>query len=348
MAEKTEYSGAAAPPPARRDRKRHIAVGLLGFVLSGIGLYWVLSDIDFDKLLASFGRIQMLPLVGSLIVYWCGAGVIRALLVRRLLQPMGHVSAGKAYRYICIGLMANNILPLRMGELVRVGGIANVSKMNIASVTGGLAVERVLDLLMASMVGIAAVQLAPVLPEYVRIVVLVAGCGLGAAFLVLAYIARHKLNEIEYGQKREVKKVIWNLFVRFASGFNTLGSLKGILTVVAFSALIWSLIVVALMLRLATFDLEPSLSVALVLLTFLSLGISLPSAPGYVGVYHAFVVNALILFGIEVEVAVGFAFVCHIIDVIPATLIGMVCMILEGMGLADLRRNSSTINKNSA
>jgi glycosyltransferase 2 family protein len=317
---------------------KKIAILLIGFGLSGIGLWYVFRDIEFDALITSADRIQPVFVVLSMISYWAGAMVLRALLIRHLLAPIGVVKVQAAYRYICIGFLANNVLPLRMGEVARIGGIARVSGIGFATVTGGLTIERMLDLSMAVLIGVAAVQVAP-LPTGVQIAVLVTGCALVVGFIGAALIARRVSRESSSSGK--LWQYLKKLFNRFSAGFGVLQSFRGIFIAALLAATIWGLVVVAMMLRLSAFDLEPSLPVVLVLLTSISLGVTLPSAPAYVGVYHFAAAGALMLFGIDETLAVSFAVFCHLTDVLPGTIFGFVCMILEGLGFADLRRGRS-------
>lgn len=324
-------------PSSRWLSAKRFAVMALGFALSGAGAWYALRDVEFGRLVASASRVRVLPLVAAVAMYWGGLIAIRALLVRRLLAPVGEVGRGVAYRYICIGFLVNTVLPLRMGELARIAGISRATRIGFAEVTGSLAVERMLDLSMAALVGIAAIQVAP-LPLGVRAVVLGLGCALLAGFAVFAFLVRSRLEERAAGKSGRIRTRLWNLLVRFTAGFAVLGSLRGLLKAAALAAAIWTIAMAVMFLRLAAFELPLSIPLVLVLLTGISLGVSLPSAPGYVGVYHAFAAAALTLFGVEPAVAVGFAIFCHLVDVVPSIALGAICMALEGVHFSDLER----------
>jgi uncharacterized protein (TIRG00374 family) len=160
------------------------------------------------------------------------------------------------------------------------------------------------------------------------------------AVIIFVFLARRELKEIRQSKKNRIKTTVWNLFVRFSVGLRTFGTSRGILVAVGFSAAIWGFTIAVMMMRLMAFELEPSIPVVVVLLAGIALGVSLPSAPGYVGVYHAFAAGALTLFGIDEEVAVGFAIFSHAVDIIPGILFGIVSMVLEGLGWADLKRKT--------
>ena len=68
-------------------------------------------------------------------------------------------------------------------------------------------------------------------------------------------------------------------------------------------------------------------------LAFVGLGISIPSAPGYVGVFHFFAALAVGIFGVPQSAAVGYALVLHASQIVPVTLIGWLYLLREHMSL---------------
>ncbi|MDD5307157.1 MAG: lysylphosphatidylglycerol synthase transmembrane domain-containing protein [Deltaproteobacteria bacterium] len=339
--------------------KKRIVFGAAGVILSALSLTYVFHDIDFGKLVASASHIRVLPLVGNIFLYWFGVVTIRALLIRHLIRPLGNVTMGTAYKYICIGYLANNVLPFRMGEAVRCVGLARRAEVGIASVAGALALERLLDLAMFVYIGIAATLVAPV-PDishpdtyHFRQLVLAGkygaiavGAGLTLAFVVLAVISRRKWAEIAPDPGRRLRVLAWNLAVRFSSGFNALSTSRGLFTTTLLAAGIWFFMLAGMILRFKAFGLPPEgpgapLIVPMVLLVTAAVsgGVALPSLPAFLGVYHAAVVFALNqVFGIPKEEALGFAIFSHAIDISLGSLAGALGLSLEGMGLADLRR----------
>ena len=317
--------------------KRHLLT-ILGFALSGIALYFVFhGDFDIDTLFKHIERIKVVPLVLSVVFYWGGVAVIRSFLIRHLLRSVGEVRPKIAYRYICIGFLANNILPLRMGEAVRIGGIATRSGISIVSTAGSLLLERILDLTMTALIGFLAIQLAPI-PEHLRRIVFIAGAVLFAVLIVLAAIARRGLKETNAETHNPVIQFIWNLIARFSAGFGGLDGPKNLIITFVLIALVWSVAVGTVVLRLMAFDLQPSLPMALVLMAGISLAIAVPSAPSGLGVYHWLAAQALIIMGLDEPLALSFAFFTHFVDYFSSSSLGVVCMVLEGIGLSDLRK----------
>lgn len=330
----------SATGPKSRIKIRQAVLVFFGFVISAAALWYVFRDIDTTELLATAHRIRVLPLLGSIAVYWAVLTVLRAHLIRHLLRTVGEVSIVRTYRYICIGFLVNNLLPLRMGEVARIAGISRSSGIPISSVTGGVAIERLLDLAMAALVGLIAIQLAPV-QESIQRAVLYTGGTILLALVVLTVVARRGIGAQKGSHRGPLFHKLWTLVARFADGLGALGSVRGTISALALSSIMWITILGIMLLRLVAFDLPASLPIVFVLVTSLSLGVSLPSAPAYVGVYHAFAAGALMLFGIDEEVALGYAIFSHIVDILPSYVLGTASMILEGLRPSDLRSGGS-------
>jgi uncharacterized protein (TIRG00374 family) len=333
----------APAPKAGTVRWRRIVFAAAGAILSAVGIWWVFHGVDPDALLGSSHRIRILPLLGSLAVYWLGLVVFRALLVRHLLAPVGRLRLLQAYRYICIGFLANNVLPLRAGEVARSVAIHRGAGIAFASVVGGLAVERMLDLLLVALLALGAIRVAPGLPDAVGTAALGSAALLGAGFVALLFLARRHGRSTAGpagadGRELSLPGRVKTLWLRFSAGFGAFGTARGAGAAGALAVGIWALALVTMLLRLWAFDLEPSPAVALVLLAGLGFGVAVPSAPGYVGTYHAAAAFALSLFGVEHQVAAAFGLFSWIIDIGGSSLAGAVSLSVEGMRLGDLRR----------
>jgi len=70
-------------------------------------------------------------------------------------------------------------------------------------------------------------------------------------------------------------------------------------------------------------------------LVFVGLGVSIPSAPGYVGVFHAAAALAVGLYGVAPSAAIGYALVFHASQIVPVTLLGWLYLLREHMSLGE-------------
>src|SRR4029079_14372001 len=70
---------------------------------------------------------------------------LRTLRWQALLRPITHVPAIRLYPVALIGLMANNIAPARVGELVRAYLVGEREGMSKTTALGTIAVDRAFD-----------------------------------------------------------------------------------------------------------------------------------------------------------------------------------------------------------
>ena len=96
---------------------------------------------------------------------------------------------------------------------------------------------------------------------------------------------------------------------------------------------IWLGMVVFFWILLWSYGLMLPFEVSLLVVVFLAVGVALPSAPGFVGVYHYAVVLALSLFAVEKGDAVAFSIISHLLQYIPVTAAGLVLLIGSGISL---------------
>jgi hypothetical protein len=128
------------------------------------------------------------------------------------------------------------------------------------------------------------------------------------------------------------------LRARLVRGFEMfLGGLDGIRTrahtlpLVAWTVVIWLIPAAAAWASLHAVHLPLPWLAGWVVLAFVGLGVSIPSAPGYVGVFHAAAVLATRIFGVPETDGFGFAIVYHASGFIPVTLLGWIYLVREHM-----------------
>src|SRR5262249_49900974 len=81
--------------------------------------------------------------------------------------------------------------------------------------------------------------------------------------------------------------------------------------------------------------LQLPVSAALCVLAFLGVGISLPSSPGFIGVFQAATVLALSLFGVSGVDALSFSLLLHACQFVPVTVWGLLLLLAEHVSLTD-------------
>ena len=109
----------------------------IGVSLLFLGLFF--SRIDLGDTWEKLGEANYLLLLPAILVYFV-AVYFRALRWRYLLAPVKRMAVVRIYPVVVVGYMANNLLPLRIGEVVRAYYLGEREKVSKVSALATIAV----------------------------------------------------------------------------------------------------------------------------------------------------------------------------------------------------------------
>lgn len=109
----------------------------------------------------------------------------------------------------------------------------------------------------------------------------------------------------------------------------------------------WSAIAVTFWLGLAAFDLDGRAGCAGAFFTtcVTALGVAVPSSPGFVGTFQAFVVEGLEVFGIDRSAALGFSVGFHAVNYLSVTAVGIAFFLRQGWSWRELGRSEKRLER---
>ena len=104
-----------------------------------------LRDVRFGEVRAAiagarWGVLLAVSIPAYLLLIW-----VRALRWRHLTDPIQPIPTGALVRAVSVGFMANNVFPLRMGEVVRAWYLGRETGASVAAIFGTVILERVID-----------------------------------------------------------------------------------------------------------------------------------------------------------------------------------------------------------
>jgi hypothetical protein len=302
-------------------RKHALASLLLGLLLSGAGMWYALRGVDLVAMVQGMGRIGALWVIGSV-----AAGlfslVLRAIRWRFLLDASRPVGVGPLVSATFIGIMANNLLPARLGEAVRAWVLAKHQRRPVPTVFASILVERLLDVIMLLILFGFAMFASPALDSgtVVRFratgLVVLGAVTLGLVALALAVRYRARLAEVE-ARWVEEQKPAWRcrligLVHRFVEGLWVLRGITHMLVVAALSVCVWGASIASFQVLADGFDLGLTITQTTLVFGIVAFGIAIPSAPGFIGTFHGFCVAGLTLVaGTDSTTALAYATVLH-------------------------------------
>lgn len=320
--------GTLARPRADARLRRAFVGALISILCLGI----LAKGVDGPAVKQALGRIDIGPLALALVTVGLRP-VFAAARARLLLRRSARLGFGVHLHGVLVAFVGNATLPLRGGELLRIEWLARRHCVPRAASLGMLAVEHTCDLAALCLLAVVSVRAADGLRLDPRWPLL--ACALVAAILVAIWALAHRLRlEADNGVlSRNGGARGW-----LARNLDELGrGLDGLRSrsVVGACALL-SLAMLAASLGTVSLALH-ALHVALpwyapgVVLVSTALGISLPSAPGFVGTYHYFAAFALERMGVAREIAVSYAIVAHIVSIGPVTVASLTAWTIRAL-----------------
>jgi uncharacterized protein (TIRG00374 family) len=218
------------------------------------------------------------------------------------------------------GLACNNVLPIRIGELLRAGWLSRDAPMSGGRAFGSVVLDRICDVVTLAVffaIGLQAVASAAWLVRLAIGALLAVIVITVALVLARLYSARGRA----WGTRRERGRVVRVLLDTVEMLGQPIGRRHAALWL-GLSACTWSLSAFTVILVGRSVGIELSPLEAVFVTSALALGVAIPSSPGYIGTYQWIGVAALGLLDIPVEQALAFSILMQATWYVPTTLAG--------------------------
>lgn len=320
---------------------RRWLVLLVGVALSAGALAWVLSTVAWRDVMAAWGRVPLWAPLLAMAIYLVGF-VPRAGRWRVMLRDLVDVPTIRAGEVVVIGYAANNLLPFRLGEAVRAWVLQRTTGAPFMGSLASIGAERILDggvivlLLGAATLWLSASAATPLLAEVTPVLWLGAVLFGGAlAGLLLVALWSDRLGR---WADQLLPARVAPLIAGILAALRFLREARRALAVVALTLVIWLVEGAMFGLLLAVMEVPSPWVVGYFCLALVNLGILLPSAPGYVGVFQAFTVLAFTLLGLDEATGLAFAVLVHVCQYLPVTLLGVLRVARLGLRWGTLAR----------
>jgi uncharacterized protein (TIRG00374 family) len=317
-----------------RRRVPQWLVPAIGYAVSLGCLIWVYHGFDWKK---------ELPRIWATDMRWVAVAVVADILVyvtqgwrwALLLSAVEETSVWRSVQFIYIGLFANEVLPLRSGEVIRAYLQAMWLEIEFGVVMSSVVLERLLDgvwLILAFSVCAHFVHLPRLLVDgsMILAVVLIILAALVATAVFLKHHAHAAVLQSRWKEK------LWHV----VEGLNSMGNARSFYAAVLISLLYLVLQVVPIYALMRGYGIKLSIGQAAVVLIILRLGSIPPQAPGNVGSFQALTKLGLMMFGIDKATATGFATLLFFVVTVPLWLAGFIALAATGMNLKELHHHA--------
>ena len=302
-------------------------------------MVWVLNGAGLQYIWGEVQRMHWAWVCAAVAADIC-VYLLHAWRWRLLLRPIEQVPFIQAVESIYVGLFANEVLPLRAGELIRCFLLSKFTEVPLSVTFASALIERIFDgiwLLGCFFFCLHLGKLPGVLLNggYL-LAVLIAICG-----LILAYAM--------YARKQSLHLLFGISWPRW---FNTLIEdlhLIGHSRYLYFSFLVSGLYMFAQILPIYMLVQANRLPIpwtaSFTMMVLLRLSSIVPQAPGNLGSFQWVTARTLIMFGLASGHAKRFSIILWAVLTIPLIVIGFVALALEGVNMTHLHKQATAAAK---
>jgi glycosyltransferase 2 family protein len=316
----------------------------LGLLISALFLWLALRGLKLEEVWQDVREANYWWLVPSVATYFIAVWA-RTWRWDYMLRPLKPIPLRRLWPVVVIGYMGNNVYPLRAGELLRSYVLRRREDVPMSASLATVVVERVFDGLVMLIFVFAALPLAPLPSETLRITVILASLAFFGAlviFFALAAVPQRALQLVAWLTGRLLPARfgprLLALAGRFLDGLASLRTFRNVMMIFLSSVVIWLLETVKYWFIMQAFPFDVSFFALMLMNGVVNLATTLPSAPGHVGTFDAPGIAVLVLYGVEHATATAYTLILHAALWFPVTLLGAVYMVREGLRWADLRQ----------
>jgi hypothetical protein len=318
-------------------KSRVLRIGI-SVAISTVFLALAVRNVRWSEALAALQEANYLyipPLmaVGVLTLY------TRAQRWRVFLKPIGVPPIRLLFHATNIGFMANMLLPLRAGEVVRPVLASRQAGLPLGGVLATILLERIFDMFTVLLLFGLSVMVVPLSEQAMRwgltLTALAVAVGVCIGLLRwqenLALGVIRRLCDLLPGR---IGGPAYGFVAGFVKALEIVGSPSDFARAFAWSLYLWLIIAVLNALGLAAFHLP--VQSALVVTAIVAIAVSVPSAPGYIGSFQLGCVVSLAMYSVPESKALAFSIVHHLAQFVVTVGAGLYSLWSENLTLREV------------
>ncbi|MCF6150492.1 MAG: flippase-like domain-containing protein [Candidatus Kuenenia sp.] len=300
--------------------------------------------------------------------------VIRAFRWQGLLSHIKPISALNLLSITSIGFMANNILPARVGEILRPFLLYKKENIKFSTSFATVVVERIFDMLGLIIFVVATLFLLPnpdsishspsfavvseeaattgqsVIPslkKWTGVFAAFGGITVISLFLIVTkpLFFKNILSASCFFLPHNLKDKVFGLYDSFVFGLKILENKLKTVWILILSLVVWLIGGIEIYTLGFAFNLQLPFVGACLVAVCIALAVALPQAPGYIGVFHIAVLKSLHIFGIDTTLAQSYAIILWAISIFPSTIMGFFFLWKEGIAFREVVKLEEEISE---
>jgi glycosyltransferase 2 family protein len=312
---------------------------LVSLVVGGVFLYLAVRNVRLEQLRDALAQLDARWLVPAVVLSLL-IQVFRAWRWQLELRPLVRVPLATLWVVASVAYMAINLLPIRMGEVVRPWLLSRRTSVSFSNVVGNLIIEKTFDSAVIVFYILLGLLTTKNLPHWVRtgaVVPSAAFVGLATLVVLLWWRGEHFVARslVRWLPERVGARVL-GVARSLVDGMRVLGDPRLVLGVFAVSLALWFLPILSSWVMIQAFHLDAPFNAALAVFILIGFGTALPQLPGMVGTYQLACVWALGLFGVPQPEALAYGIVLNAVQLSTLVAQGLVALPLAGVSMRDL------------
>jgi uncharacterized protein (TIRG00374 family) len=320
-------------PLNRRRKMPRWLPQALAYSASAACFAWVLHGYSIkDQLIPTIRELDWrwvsLALAADLAIYFA-----QAWRWNTLLAPVALVWPWRTVQAIFIGQFANQVLPLRSGELIRCYMLAHWNGLRLSLSFASAALERLIDGFWLLVTFLITAVFVKAIPRDLMIGVRVLGALLLVGAILLLWVVFHKQHA-----HAVLAESRWSSTARhIVEGLHLMGNARTMGLTSLLSLLYLALQVLTVWALMKADGLDLGFWSAAGVLTIIRLAVVIPNAPANLGLLQVACVLALGLFDVERNDAKNFSNILLAAETIPLLAAGALAVALTGLNIHQLR-----------
>lgn len=317
----------------------------LSLVVAGLFLYLAARNVSIDQLHDSFRHFE---------AWWLVPAVALSLLLQVLrtfrwqieLLPLEEIPFGRLWVVTSIAYMAINLLPARLGEVVRPWLLSRRSGVSFSSAVGNLIFEKTMDSVALVFYILLGLMTATNLPPAVRhgaVVPALVAAALVALVLLLWWRGEDFVRRrIAAFLPDRFAARLMRILRAVVSGMQILPRANLVGAVFVVSMTLWFVPILSSYVMIRAFEFGLPFSAALVVFICIGAATALPQGPAMVGTFQYACVFALHkLFGVAEADALAYGIVLNALQVLTLVGQGVAAQIISGVSVDEILRARS-------
>ncbi len=301
-------------------------VSAFGLIISGLAIYYLIRNFDTRSVLTILKNVEPVS-VAILVLIYLSTFLFRSWRWKLMLSPLEDIKYSIIFRCVFIGFAGNNILPGRIGELIRMEHLRKYSTINRLSGISSIGMEKILDAIILLLILILSLSNLETSRSDIWPLTYMLGAALTSVVLVIVLVKGFSIKIQAYldEAKSKILSTIATIFSKILLSVEFLKADGRTTLILLLTIVIWVLEGVVFVKGLEMVGVtDYTIIIGFLTLAVVNFGILIPSSPGYLGVFQAATILSLSLAGLSEEEGLAAGILVHAMQFVPVTMIGLV------------------------